>query len=462
MKSIKALIVDDSTTSRKVIIKHLSDSFDVNAVEAADGAIGLDLASAAPFDIIISDVNMPNMDGLELCKRLKEQPHTKNIPVILTSVFDTNEDIEKGMQVGATDYLPKPFSSHIINAAISKILHAEKSVSQHTILVVDDSPIIRKIVTKGLIDAKINVICAEDGAEALTLIAERKPDLVLSDYNMPHVNGLELLEAMKSSQKYATIPFVMMSSNINQDLIRLLLGKGALSYIAKPFNMNHLIVMIEKFLSDHYLAFAEEKERIDFDRRMMLSTITSLASALEARDSYTGLHSEGVASIAVQIAEAMQTSPVDIETIRTAGLLHDIGKIGIRDEILLKTGKLDDEERRLIEQHPSIGADILSHIPSLNDVTPIVRHHHERFDGTGYPDSLKGEDIPLFARILTVADVFHALTSKRPYRKELSYEKAFEIMKEGDEKIFCPTCLAAFLSLDGLYCPIKQSKVAFI
>lgn len=461
MKSIKALIVDDSTTSRKVIIKHLSDSFDVQAVEAADGAIGLDLATASTFDIIISDVNMPNMDGLELCRRLKVSQKTKDTPVILTSVFDSEVDIARGMEAGASSYIPKPFSAHKINAAISAIIEEETPAAKHTVLVVDDSPIILRLVEKGLREASFGVISATDGREAIEMISEKRPDLILSDYNMPKMNGLDLLDAVKSSEAFSTTPFVLMSSNMEPELIRLLLGKGALGYIAKPFNMNHLIVMIEKYLSDHYLTIVKEKERIDFDRRMMLSTITSLASALEARDSYTGLHSEGVSSIAMQVAEAMDIPAVDRETIRTAGLLHDIGKIGIRDEILLKAGKLDDEERRIIEMHPGIGADILSHIPSLSEVGPIVRHHHEHFDGSGYPDGLKGDDIPLFARILTVADVFHALTSKRPYREELSYQKAIGIMDEQERKIFCPVCLNAFRSLDGLYCPIEQKKVTF-
>ncbi len=201
---------------------------------------------------------------------------------------------------------------------------------------------------------------------------------------------------------------------------------------------------IEAALLDHFLILLQERERLDSERKMMLASITSLIAALEARDPYTRGHSETVARLVEQMGRRMNIDAEGIESLGIAGKLHDIGKIGVPDNILLKPGRLNKAERAIIRQHPIIGASILSAIPSIKPLLPVILHHHEQFDGHGYPDGLKGNEIMLWARMTAVADTYHALVSDRPYRRGMSHEQAMDIIEERRGTQFCPDCVDAF------------------
>ena len=196
------------------------------------------------------------------------------------------------------------------------------------------------------------------------------------------------------------------------------------------------------------------------EQKMMLAGITSLIVALEARDYYTRGHSEAVALLVTQMAAHMNAGPEEIESLGISGRLHDIGKIGIPDSILLKPGRLNAEEFAVIQKHPVIGASILGSIPSIKPLLPVILHHHERFDGSGYPDGLKGEKILLSARMTAVADTYHALTSDRPYRRAMSQDRALEVIEEERGRQFCPECVEAFLSLmrDMGHAPLESFR----
>jgi len=437
------LLVEDSSMIRKYFHKVLAP-LRMNILEAADGLIALHLIEENPFDLIITDIDMPNLDGIELCQQLKKKPDTRSIPIIMVSSLDSDEDIDRGFQAGASVYLSKTDIQDRLCVSVEDVLSKTSQRKRQIILVVDDSHIIRSIVETGLSQAGFQVVTAVHGMEALDIIHEKKPDLILSDIAMPVMDGFALCREIQSDETLRLSPFVVMSTNSERGHMKRMLEIGAAAYIVKPFNIDQLVFLIEKILSDHFMLLLKEKERLDLERNTMLSSITSLSTALEARDAYTRGHSEAVAKIITGMIAMTGASDQEVESAIIGGKLHDIGKIGVRDSVLLKPGKLTIDEYNQIKQHPIIGRDILQSIPSLSNVMDIVYHHHERFDGNGYPEKLKGNEIPLWARITAVADTYHALTSDRPYRQGMPKEKAYEILNDIKGTQLCPDCVELF------------------
>ncbi|MBN2233196.1 MAG: response regulator [Deltaproteobacteria bacterium] len=441
----RLLIVDDSSVIREGLAKQLGH-LPIDISLARDGQEALDMIAEGDFDLVITDVDMPRVTGIELCRRLKANRHTCHLPVVILSTLDDNEDIEQGFLVGAAAYLSKSEARQVITETIERVLRKASLKRNQIVLVVDDSPTIRAVIDRGLREAGFAVITAGNGRQALELMRRQRPAMILSDINMPEMDGLEFCRMIHADRLLADIPFVAMSTNRERPLMRRMLQCGADAYLTKPFNTDELVITIEKLLSDRLLLAIKEKERLESERSLMLASITSLGTALEARDPYTRGHSEAVARITTRLAAAMNMAAGDLETIQLGGMLHDIGKIGVTDHILLKPGKLTDSEYDAIKRHPSIGGEILRPVPSLAPILPIVIHHHERFDGRGYPDGLKGERIPLWARLTAIADTYHALTSDRPYRRGMAHDRAMEIVMEVRGTQLCPDCVDLFLA----------------
>jgi len=440
----RVLVVDDSSFIRKALA-HQLEGIGIEAILAGNGEEAFAYAAAEDFDLIITDVDMPVMNGLELCSKLKTTPRTEHIPVMMLSNLDDDPDIEKGFQSGASLYISKAEAKECILESIEKLLSKATTHKEQIVLVVEDSRTIRSVVEKGLTEVGFKVIEAENGAKAMDILAYCTPDLILSDIDMPKMNGEEFCRAVHASPTLSAIPFVVMSANNDRPIMRRMMHFGADAYIVKPFNIDQLVILVEKILSDRLLLISKEKESLEKERSLILASITSLCCALEARDAYTRGHSEAVAEIAALIAKHMDIKHEDIEVIKLGGRLHDIGKIGILDSVLLKPGKLSDEEFEMIRRHPVIGAEILQPVPSLAKIIPLVLHHHERFDGKGYPSRIEGIKIPLWARITAVGDTFHALTSDRPYRKGMELGKALQIIQEASGTQLCPDCVNVFL-----------------
>ena len=442
----RVLIVEDSSIVRRGLTRQL-EILGATVTQTEDGLQGLATALDGGFDLIISDVEMPNLGGFALCERLKGDPRTRGVPVIILSSLDSDKHIEQGFLSGAAAYVAKREAATQLRETIERVLEKSRFRRSRAILVVEDSATIRHVVTQALSAAGFQVISAENGKVALDRIADRQPDLIISDINMPEMNGIDLCKAVRSDPALAGVPFVMMSGNSDRAIMRRLLQWGASSFLVKPFNVEQVIIVVERLLTDHFLLLLKEKERIDADRNMLLASITSLVVVLEARDAYTRGHSETVAFILAAMARSMDMPEDDVTALGMAGRLHDLGKIGVPDHVLLKPGRLEDDEFALIKKHPEIGAAILGPIPSLGTLLPVIRHHHERYDGKGYPDGLEGIQIPFWARMTAVADTYHALTSDRPYRRGKTHEQAMKIIEEVRDTQLCPRCVDVLKAL---------------
>ena len=448
MADPRILIVDDSVTIRKALLKQLK-SLGAVVTQAEDGAKGLAVAKerAGQFDLIISDVDMPNMNGFEMCEAIKSNPKTGSMPVLILSSRDRDEDIERGFRVGADGYLTKSGGPSQFLTNVREFLDKLDVIRDRMVLVVDDSGYIRKTVAGALARAGYKVETAENGQAALEFLrgAEKHPDLIISDIDMPVMNGFQFCHRAQSDPDLENIPFLTMSSHDDSAHIRRMYQLGAAAYIVKPFSMEQLLHTVEKLLSDHFQNLLLEKERLRHEHSLMLSSITSLIQALEARDVYTRGHSEAVAEIAVGMGRVMGFEDDELESLEIAARLHDLGKIGIPDSVLLKPGKLTVKEYEIIKTHPTIGAGILEPIPSMATLIPAVMSHHERMDGKGYPQGLKGKAIPLWARIIAVGDIYHALTSNRPYRDPMPEERVLSIINDARGDHLCPDCVGVFM-----------------
>ncbi|BBD09418.1 response regulator [Desulfovibrio ferrophilus] len=445
MSKPRILIVDDSVTIRKALLKQLKN-LDAEVTQAVDGVKGLEAANAGEFDLIISDVDMPNMNGFDMCQKIKSDPKTGTMPVLILSSRDRDEDIERGFRVGADGYLTKSGGPGQFLNNVRDFLDKMDIIRDRRMLVVDDSPLIRKKVCGSLKKVGYKVMEAENGRQALDILnSDTKIDLIISDIDMPVMDGLQFAKELQSQPHLKMLPLLIMSSQDDRAMIRRMYQLGASAYMVKPFSMEQLQHSVEKLLSDHFQNLLLEKERLRHEHSMMLSSITSLIQALEARDVYTRGHSEAVAEIAVGMGSVMGFAPDELESLEIAARLHDLGKIGIPDSVLLKPGKLTVKEYEVIKTHPTIGAEILKPIPSMEQLIPAVLSHHERMDGKGYPYGIKGDKIPLWARIIAVGDIYHALTSNRPYRDPMPEERVLQIIDDARVGHLCPNCVDVFL-----------------
>lgn len=439
----KILIVDDSAITRAVLKSKL-EVYGAKIIQAEDGEQGWEAAQNDDVDLIISDIEMPKLDGFELCQRLKANDHTRGIPVIILSSLEADMDIEKGFTVGAAAYVAKSEAHLHLIEIIEKVLKRFRFSRSRCILVVDDSALIRKMVSRSLEEAGFQVMIAENGKQGLARIKERHPDLIISDIRMPEMDGIEFCKKTHDDPDLAIIPFIVMSTNSERGIMRRLFELGASSYLVKPFNMEQLVITVERLLSDNFLILLKQKQIYCDENKMILSGITGLVEAFEARDPYRKGHSESVAKTMAQIAGQMNIGAEDIDFIIMAGRIHDIGMVSVSDAILQKPGQLTEEELAVIRKHPGAGVAILESIPTMKPLLPVILQHHERFDGKGYPNGLKGQEINLWARIASVADIYTALTSDRAYRQGMSHEEAMTVIESARGTQLCPDCVDAF------------------
>ena len=311
--------------------------------------------------------------------------------------------------------------------------------TRQTILVVDDNEANVELLEAYLTAYGYDVITAVDGESGLEKTYSEMPDLLLLDIMMPGINGYEVCKRLKEDEKTRFIPIVMITALTEMDDKVKGLDVGADDFLSKPFNKLELMARVRSLL--RLKALHDELESSE-------DIICALALAMEAKDPYTKGHSERVARFTMALGKELGLSPVIQGKLYKAGILHDIGKIGIREAVLNKEGSLDTHESEEVTSHPQTGADICEPLKSLKDIIPMIRHHHEWFNGAGHPDGLKGDEIPLGAKMISIADTYDAMTSSRPYREAMEKEKALAIMEsEKESGQWDPGLLASFLKM---------------
>ncbi len=323
-----------------------------------------------------------------------------------------------------------------------------------TILIVDDEEIITYSLSMHLsLSTDLNIITSNDPVSALKIVENNDIDLIISDYLMPNMNGIEFLLEVKKTKEDVTM-ILLTGYADKENVIKAVNQVGVYYYIEKPWDNDNLIkvvynglekALLIKQLKKKILELESSKNEINKlynilqkDYKVQVESIenvmVSLAYIIEAKDKYTVGHTQRVSEYAVKLAQKIGLERDRIEKLRMAGLIHDIGKIGVPEIILNKPGKLTECEFELVKNHTVIGGNICRPLVNFSDLYDMIRHHHEKLNGSGYPDGLKGEEISIEARILSVADVFDALYSDRPYRSKLPLEKVIEILKEEADK----------------------------
>jgi putative nucleotidyltransferase with HDIG domain len=351
--------------------------------------------------------------------------------------------------------------------------HEVANLARERILIVDDEEAIREVVATLLEARGYRCEVCTDGRTALERFRAERPDLVLSDIVMPEMDGLKLLEHLRAADP--DVPVVMVTALHDISTALDAVRRGAYDYILKPFERDQLYLSVSRALERRRLLeenknYQRNLERLVEERTSQLSealnelensydyTLEALGGALDLKDAETEGHCQRVTAFTVAIAKAMGVEGAELRHIARGAFLHDIGKMGVPDSILRKPGPLDDEERAVMRRHSEIGHAVLERIPFLKEAAEIVLSHQERYDGKGYPRGLKGEEIPLGARIFAVADTLDAMISDRPYRKALPLSAAQEEIRIHAGTQFDPRVVEVFLQMpDNLWHELREN-----
>ncbi len=330
------------------------------------------------------------------------------------------------------------------------------------ILCIDDNPEVLKLM-KMLLADEYDLELMTAAEKGLKFLREKSPDLVLCDVMMPGMDGHAFCKAVKGDESLKHIPIILVTARTGAEMLSEGIQAGADDYISKPFDSTELKARIRALLRirqvESELAMVNRNlkmrtsDLVDQQRSLFLSTVKSLVSAIDAKDEYTRHHSTRVTEFTLKIAAKMGFSEKELGELELASLLHDVGKIAVPESILNKPGKLTDAEFQLIKEHPSRGEAILRPVIELKEMARVVRAHHERYDGSGYPDKLRGREIPLGARIMAIADTYDSITSERPYRKAASHRYAVKEIIGCSGTQFDPEVVEHFLEIASTFVP---------
>lgn len=445
----RILVVEDDTNIREFCRLLLRQQYDV--LTAEHGKAAVDVLAEQPMDLVLTDLQMPMMGGIELLEHIRQ--HHPEVDTVVLTAHATVDTARQALKLGALDYLSKPVEAENLERTVRTCLELRRVRQEKERL----SDLVFMFQFSQLIATSLDV---ETQVEQIVEFLWRRfaPEGLGLTMRLPDADQLYLLAARSGSgweEHGRAVPLAdgHDEAQLMQAHLALAGGSGA------PDDPHYVGVVLRSHdTAVGYLHLARRPEQPPFDaaeRRLLgifasqvaasldnarlyralkdqnRQTIEALAEAIEARDAYTSGHSRQVTRYAVRLAEALGLPADRLELMTYAGLLHDVGKIGIRDHILLKPGALSDEEFAIMQRHPRIGVKIIERVRGLRDTLPIIESHHERIDGKGYPAGLCGDAIPLEARILAIADCFEAMTSDRPYRPAMETEQALQMLIRG-------------------------------
>jgi len=290
-----------------------------------------------------------------------------------------------------------------------------------TVLVIDDQPQSLEAMREALHPLGFEVWQALDGETGFLIARERQPDVILLDVMMPGIDGFEVCRRLKADEETRLLPVVFFTGLDSRQARLRGLEAGATDFLSKPFDLVELEVRVRNLV--HFRRLTQD---LDEAEKMLFA----VARAIEARHEGTGEHCDRLSLLAAKLGEHVGLDGEAVKTLRRAGYLHDIGKIGVPDAVMLKPGPLNEAEWRIMRSHVEIGVNICAPLRTLRPVLPVIRHHHEHGDGSGYPDALRGDGIPMLARVFQVVDVYDALTNDRPYRRALPVEEALALQRQ--------------------------------
>jgi len=351
--------------------------------------------------------------------------------------------------------LGKNYLDENIISDLESLLLNPNNGKKHTILAIDDEENNLLLLQRTLRN-KYTILLASSGEEALEIINQRGKDisLIVSDQKMPFMEGTEFFR--KISGNYPHIVKILLTGHSNIDILVESINECHLfQYVLKPFEPEQLCLIVESGIKKYELSTSKINILQDLSE-LFYKTIKSIANALDAKDKYTHGHSLRVTLYSLALAKALNLNDELLEEIETTGLLHDIGKIAIPEKILLKPGKLTDEEYEIIKTHPELGTKLVGGIDKLKLISNWLKHHHERYDGKGYPEGLAGEDIPILSRIIAIADTYDAMTSSRAYRSALLHQDAIDEIKRCSGTQFDSELVKLFVSISDEIELIKQ------
>jgi putative two-component system response regulator len=332
----------------------------------------------------------------------------------------------------------------------------ERNKNKEKILIVDDEKILADLLKEIVAEEGFASESVANGIECLERFSDGDfYDIILLDIHMPKLGGIETLRRLK--KLYPDISIIMVTASKEFEYARLALQEGAYDYIVKPFNNNSVKAVINRAVERSRLINDIRDYQENLERRVMTQanqlislyadTLEAMISALDMRECETGRHSYRVTEYTIILAKNFGVPDADLESIAKGALLHDIGKIGVPDHILLKPERLTDSEMEIMRKHPIYGYNLLKKFSFLEHAAEIVLSHHENFDGTGYPHKISGKEIPLGARIFSVIDTFDAITTSRSYRQAISYEEAIDLITQSSSSQFDPDVIDVFMQI---------------
>ena len=476
----RILIVDDDPIVREVLESIIAAAGHKTDV-ATDGAEGLRKASENEYDIIFTDLKMPRMGGMDFLREIKRR--VPGVSVVMITGFPTVETAVAAMKEGADDFITKPFNTESVQSIIDR-LRGTRALMEQTKGGLDQEAVKRlnhELFSKVLKITLLRTISDEvDGLsvnselyEKIVGMASRLLPAREVSFGILESGRLRIKKARGVRQKEVSINGGILEKVVESGTFYLAFPGEVNPYdgnllqsqmLSLPFSINGEVFALLNLgdkadgasFSDEEIGLCltfvrklalriENNALYDVFYSTMVSALKSLVNSIEARDSYTKQHSERVTAYALQIACAMNIPEEEKNSISFGGYLHDIGKIGVRDTVLLKEGVLTSEEVDEIKMHPVIGDNIISPLKFFPRERDLIRHHHERFDGRGYPDGMAGEQIPVTVRILSVADTYDAMTSVRPYRSAKSHQAAMKELVRCSGSQFDGSVVDAFL-----------------